>query len=125
MPLDKASGKKFLGLFNFFWWFVPSAVGILSPLTDHLKLVAKAFTMTNNAKKSFKLAKKALITAATLQHLRPDAWISLTSNASNTHIDRVLQQEEQRMWAQLGFFSWKLIGAELDYTTFNESSWGL
>ena len=118
-PTDKVSVQRFLGLFNFFRRFVPSAAKILAPLSDLLKLPPKDFVMNERALKAFNNAKQALCTAALLRHPVPGARLALTTDASDTHVGAVLQQWETGAWAPLGFFSRKLHGAQLNYATFD------
>ncbi len=54
-----------------------------------------------------------------LQHPAPNAELSLTTNASDTHIGGVMQQKSgDNLWP-LGFFSRKLTDTESCYSTFD------
>jgi hypothetical protein len=68
---------------------------------------------------AFQQAKAALTAAIPLSHAAPGAVISLATDASDTHVGGVLQQQVQGAWQPLGFFSRKLDSAESKYSTFD------
>jgi hypothetical protein len=57
---------------------------------------------------SFVAAKAALVATVPLAHPLPRAVLALATNASDTHVGAVLQQQVGQHWQPLGFFSKKL-----------------
>ncbi len=68
---------------------------------------------------AFAAAKAALITAVPLAHPLPRAVLALATDASNTHVGAVLQQQVCQYWQPLGFFSKKLSKTDVNYSTFD------
>ena len=64
-------------------------------------------------------AKIALANATLLHHPRDQAPTALTTDASNTAIGAVLEQEFQGTWRPIAFFSKKLQPAETCYSVFD------
>jgi RNase H-like domain found in reverse transcriptase len=92
-----ASVKKlqwFLGVINFYRQFLPGIASTLRPLTNALHGGGKSFVWSPPMSAAFEAAKGALAAATPLSHPRPDATISISSDASDTHIGAVLQQSE-------------------------------
>lgn len=56
----------------------------------------------------------------TLVHPDPSAKITLSEDASGSHIRAVLQQEVAGLWAPLTFYSKKLSSAESRYSAFDQ-----
>jgi hypothetical protein len=54
-----------------------------------------------------------------LQHPAPNAELSLTTDASATHIVGAMQQKSGDHWQPLGFFSHKLTDTESRNSTFD------
>jgi hypothetical protein len=65
------------------------------------------------------LAKEALVAAVPLAHPLPGVVLALATDASDTHIGAVLQQQVGQHWQPLGFFSKKLSKSEVNYSTFD------
>jgi len=68
---------------------------------------------------SFAAAKSILANVQTLVHPDPAARISLSVDASGSHVGAVLQQEVFGSWAPLAFYSKKLSASESRYSVFN------
>ena len=68
---------------------------------------------------SFAAAKSILANVPTLVHPDPSARISLSVDASGSHVGAVLQQEESGSWAPLAFYSKKLSTPECQYSAFD------
>jgi hypothetical protein len=115
-PQDIKQLQRFLSMVNFYCRFLPKCAQILKPLTDLLKGGAKKLEWTISA---FQNAKHLLTAAVPLQHLAPNAELSLATDASNTHIGGVMQQKSGDHWRPLGFFSLKLTDMESRYSTFD------
>jgi hypothetical protein len=74
---------------------------------------------TGFAQEAFQNAKRLLAAAVPLQHPASNAELSLATDASNTHIEGVMQQKSGDHWQPLGFFSRKLTDTESRYSTFD------
>jgi hypothetical protein len=70
------------------------------------------------------LAKEALVAAVPLAHPLPRAVLALATDASDTHVGAVLQQQVGQHWQPLGFFSKKLSKSEVNYSTFDRELLG-
>jgi hypothetical protein len=90
---------------NFYRCFLPNRAQVLKPLTDLLKGRAKTLQWTATAQEAFQRAKCLLAAAVPLQHLAPNAELSLATDASDTLIGGVMQQKSKDHWQPLGFFS--------------------
>jgi hypothetical protein len=60
-----------------------------------------------------------LVAAVPLAHPLPGAFLALATDASDTHVGAVLQQQVGQHWQPLGFFSKKLSKTEVNYSTFD------
>jgi transposase InsO family protein len=118
-PSDLKQLQRFLGLINFYRWFLPGIAGTLQPLTDLLRGNPKTLVWSESAAAAFCAAKAALTAATALVHPLPGAVISLATDASDTHIGGVLQQLSAGSWRPLAFFSRKLSSPESKYSTFD------
>ncbi len=118
-PTDIKQLQRFLGLINFYRRFLPAVARTLQPLTDLLKGLPKVLLWSPAADAAFVTAKAALVDAVPLCHPAPNAVLSLSVDASDSHIGGVLQQQVGRDWKPLAFFSKKLAPAEVKYSTFD------
>ena len=118
-PTEIKQLQKFLGMVNYYRRFLPGIARTLRPLTDSLAGQKKHLAWTAECTTAFEAAKSALISATRLTHPAPAATISLATDASDTHIGGVLQQWQQGGWRPLGFFSGKLSGTQMKYSTFD------
>jgi cytoskeleton-associated protein 5 len=108
--------QAFLGLFNFYYRFVPHAAAIVCLLTGTLQggqagtaKVAWSAAMDS----AFSKARTALADSALLDHPAAAAELSLVTDASSSHVGAVLQQRRRGQgWQPLGFFSHKLTATE-------------
>jgi hypothetical protein len=107
-PQDNKQLQHFLAMVNFYCCLLPKCAQILKPLTDFLKGGAKTLEWTVSAQEEFQNAKCLLAAAVHLQHPAPNAELSFTTDASDTHIGGVIQQKSRDNWRPLGFFSRKL-----------------
>ena len=69
--------------------------------------------------KSFAAAKTVLSKVPSLVHPDPAARISVSVDASGSHIGAVLQQDVSGSWAPLSFYSKKLSASESKYSAFD------
>ena len=96
------------GILNFYRRFIQAAARLLHPLTEALKGKPSTLTWNLEMNQSFAAAKSILANVPTLVHPDPSAWISLSVDASGSHVGAVLQQEVSSSWAPLAFYSKKL-----------------
>jgi hypothetical protein len=118
-PADIKQLQRFLGLINFYRRFLPAVARTLQPLTDLLKGSPKVLVWSPAAEAAFVAAKAALVAAVPLCHPAPNAVLSLSVDASDSHVGGVLQQQVGKGWKPLAFFSKKLAPAEVKYSTFD------
>jgi len=118
-PADIKALQRFLSMVNFYRPFLPSIARTLQPLTDLLWGNPKVLVWSPAASAAFKASKMVLISAVPLVHPAPQVVLSLTVDASDTHVGGVLQQHTVRGWQLLAFFSKKLTVAEVKYSTFD------
>lgn len=104
--------RGFLGTIHFYRKFVKNAAEILAPLNKLLEGPKVKNTTpiieTPELLQAFNDAKRALADATLLAHPVIDAPWAIFSDASNTAIEAVLQQQVQGKWQPLAFFSKKL-----------------
>ena len=77
---------------NFYRRFLPGIARTLQPLTAALAGNPKSLTWLPCMSAAFMAAKAALVAAVPLAHPKPDACLSLVTDASDTHVGAVLQQ---------------------------------
>ncbi len=97
---------------NFYRRFIPDIAVVLEPLTAALKGGKKTLQWSPHLDATFNKSKQVLAGVVPVAHPAPDAAISVATDASETHIGGVLQQQVRGSWQPLGFFSRKLNVAE-------------
>ena len=110
-------------MINFYRRFIPNAALHQAPLnallTDSVK-GAQPVTLGVKEVEAFVACKKGLCDAALLAHPNCNAKLSLVTDASDTAIGAVLQQQTRGKGAEpLAFFSRKLNPAQLKYSTYD------
>ncbi len=115
--------RKFLGMINFYRRFVKNAASIQAPLHVYLRNSKKndktPISWTNEAEEAFSQCKSELSSAALLAHPSENASLRLTTDASDTAMGAVLEQEVKGDWQPLGFFSKKLTNTQRRYSTYD------
>ena len=106
-------------MINFYRRFLRSAAKVLAPLSNALKGPGKSLQWTPVLDSAFFAAKQLLSAVPVLTHPGPGAAVSLSVDASNSHVGPVLQQKLHGSWAPLAFFSKKLSSAESKYSAFD------
>jgi hypothetical protein len=101
---------------NFYRRFTPGIAKVLEPLTTELKGGKKTLQWSPHLDAAFNKSKQVLKNAVPLAHPAPDAAIAVATDASDTHIGGVLNQQVEGSWQPLGFFSRK--GTSINYLTF-------
>jgi hypothetical protein len=111
--------QRFLGMINFYRRFLPGVAGTLRPLTAALSGNPKALPWTPDMENAFAAAKASLVAAVPLAHPLPEAVLALDTDASDTHVGAVLQQQGGQHRQPLGFFRKKLSNTEVIFSTFD------
>lgn len=107
--------QSFLGIANYYRKFIAGLAGIVTPLTDLLRQPV-SWTWESPQEEAFCRLKEALSAAPVLTY--PDFTKQfVTTDASDTAVGAVLQQEGEHGRQPVAFFSRKLKGAELSWTT--------
>lgn len=124
-PTSIKTIQQFVGMVNYYHRFIPGLAELLQPIHAHLATLlkmpktAKNFFWTDVCKESFYKVKSALANATLLAHPLNNGTFSITTDASNTAIGAVLQQQKDGCWEPLAFFSKKLQPAEIKYSAFD------
>ena len=93
-PQDVHGLQRFLGMINFYRFFLPRIASTLRPLTDALARNPRVLNWSQELQDAFDRAKSALSSAVSLPHPSPSAEVSLVTDASNTHMGAALQQNQ-------------------------------
>ena len=136
--------ERFLGLYVFYHRFVPKAAELLRPLYEAMvvdvppggktKAAAtsarprrpkKKLVWSEGTSEAFRKAKEAMVKATQLSYPVAGAKLALTTDASDTAIGAVLEQLVEGSWQPLGFFSRKLRGPQLRYSTYDRELLGI
>jgi hypothetical protein len=118
-PADCKALQRFLSMMNFYHRFLPGIAETLRPLTAALSGNPKVLSWQPAMETAFAATKAALVAAVPLAHPLPGFALALATNASDTHVGAVLQQQVGQHWQLLGFFSKKLSKTEVNYSTFD------
>ncbi|GFR61863.1 Pol polyprotein [Elysia marginata] len=108
-------------MINFYHRFIPHAASFLLPLHDalHKTQPRQVISWTAEIEAAITSCKAALAEACMLSHPKPDAQISVTTDASDQTVGAVLEQYVQGVWQPLAFFSKRLSPPEQKYSTFD------
>ena len=119
-PTTRRELQRFLGMLNFYRRFLRNAAGVIKPLTDALcGKPTSRLKWSEECAVAFRLAKQLLADAVELHHPVPGAPLSLTVDASGTHVGAVLSQLVAGEQQPLAFFSSKLNEAQQNYSAFD------
>ena len=127
-PASQRKLREFLGLVNFYHRFIPNCAHTLSPLNSLLGKAYKSdkeLKWNNSAVSSFNTIKESLAQATLLSHPKPDASLSIATDASDLAVGAVLQQFVHGSWQPLAYFSRTLSPTEKRYSTFNRELLGI
>ncbi|CAB0001535.1 unnamed protein product, partial [Nesidiocoris tenuis] len=114
--------RSFLGAINYYRRFVRRSSASQAPLHEYLKGKHKRtdrIEWTPDLQAAFDRCKSDLANATLLVHPRADLPLVLKVDASDVAIGGVLEQIRDSLAEPLGFFSRKLGGAELRYSTYD------
>lgn len=115
--------RQFLGTLNFYRRFVPGAAKDQAELNDVLrgpKTKGKTpVKWTPQLEQAFRNCKETLADATMLAHPKTKAQITLTTDASDTALGAVIQQQVDNEWQPLSFMSKKLNPAQKKYSPYD------
>ncbi len=120
LPENVKQLRRYLGMINFYQRFVPNAARILDKLYSAASgSNNKKITWTDELLNIFNESKTILSKAVPLHHPEPGAQLILSSDASDTAVGAVLEQNSAKGTRPLAYFSKKLSSAERNYSTFD------
>lgn len=113
--------RRFLGMINFYHRFILNCAATLQPLKNLLQRRNKDITLEGDALRAFHTAKATLANFTRLSHINDDlrTRLSLTTDASDTGVGVVVEQEFNSQHKPITFFSAKLSPAQRKYSTFS------
>lgn len=115
--------QRFLGCLNFFRRFLPHIAKHQVCLTSYLKGAKKndrtKLDWSDNAEGEFKICKELIANAVLLAHPKPDAELTLHTDASDYAIGATLSQIVDQTSQPLAFFSRKLSPTEQNYSAYD------
>ncbi len=97
----------------------------LHSLISSAKPKTQTFAWNDSALASFNATKDALANASLLSYPQSDAPTCLMTDASDTAVGAVLQQNINGKWNPISFFSRKITPAETRYSTFDRELLGV
>ena len=119
-PTTQRKLREFLGLVNFYHCFIPHCADILQPLHTLLASAHKTILQWNDKSlEAFSTIKQAIAEVSLLFHPHTDAPTNIMTDASDTAVGAVLQQQINDEWKPIAFFSKRLKPAETRYSTFD------
>ena len=119
-PTTQRKLREFLGLVNFYHRFIPHCANILQPLHNLLANAHKTILQWNDESvTAFSTIKQAIVDVSLLSHPHSDAPTNIMTDASDTAVGAVLQQQIKDEWKPIAFFSKILKPAETRYSTFD------
>ena len=120
-PTTKRKLREFLGLINFCHRFIPHCAETLQPLHNLLTTAHKNCNLqwTEQSLQCFSKIKQLIADVSLLTYPHSDAPTNIMTDASDTAVGAVLQQQINNEWKPIAFFSKKLKPAETRYSTFD------
>lgn len=115
--------RRFLEILNFYRRFTKKATHIQAPLNKFLQGVQRKdkrpVRWTSESLQAFSECKQLLAEATLLAHPHEGANLVLTTDASDTAMGAILEQEKDNLLQPLGFFSRKFTAAQKNYSTYD------
>ncbi|KAL7723540.1 hypothetical protein ACLKA6_000128, partial [Drosophila palustris] len=124
-PLPKVAKelRRFLAMINFYRRFLPKAITHQAPLVQLIpgnkKNDSSPIAWTEETIKHFEECKHSLATATLLVHPSADAFLSLSTDASDIAVGAVLHQVVNKEFQPMGVFSVKLTDTQRKYSTYD------
>lgn len=120
VPTHGKKIREFLGLVNFYRYFIPHGAAFLQSLNSLLAKEGKSAAVTWNdaADQAFEKVKESLAHAGVLAHPKSNAPSSVMVDAPDIAVGAVFEQFVDGTWRSISFFSEHLIPTECRYSTF-------
>ncbi|UYV81862.1 K02A2.6-like [Cordylochernes scorpioides] len=123
-PKNIKGVRSFLGLVNYYRRFIPQAGDLLAPLNDLLKNGRK-FLWESVHQEAFDQVIARLTSSPILVHPDPNKPYLLYTDASGIAVGACLCQEEDGASKPIAYFSKKLHGPELRYSTIEKETFAI
>ena len=114
-PHNQKTVKSFLGLCNYYRFFVPNYAKIAGPLYKLLKKDIP-FDWTNGCENAFEVIKEALTSAPLLIHLDIGGHFHVLSDTSDTACGAAVCHQMNGLYRPVAYWGTTLRDAELNYT---------
>ncbi|XP_073821522.1 uncharacterized protein [Musca autumnalis] len=115
--------RRFIGVINYYRRCIPHAAHQQAPLNELVgnskKNDKRKVPWTTESENAFEICKRSLGEATMLAHPAPDLELALVTDASDSAIGAVLEQNFNGTWRPLGFYSCKLSKSEKSYSTYD------
>lgn len=115
--------RRFIGVINYYRRCIPHAAHQQAPLNELVgnskKNDKRKVPWTPELETAFETCKQNLCEATMLAHPAPDLELALVTDASDTAVGAVLEQNFNGIWRPLGFYSSKLLKSEKAYSTYD------
>ena len=118
MPKTIKQIQSFLGLTNFYWWFIHHYSELAIPLHSlTMKKAKESFNgLTEAAKQAFDQLKLAFTTAPVLRHFDPLLPSTLITDASDYAFTSILlQPDTKQLLHPISYYSWNFSPAKINY----------
>lgn len=133
LPRTITQLRGFLGLTNYYSCYVKNYADLAAPLMELLQVKRqegkkgsqKPVQWNENAEMAFHKLKKVLTESLELFQVDPDCPFVLRTDASEWAIGAVLEQERNRQWVPVGFFSRKLAGSQRNWTAREKETYAI
>ena len=121
LPRSQRKLREFLGLINYYHRFIPHCAQLLHQLHALLSHTQTDTELpwSDDSIAAFEQAKAALAGTTLLSHPKPDAVVTIMSNASDIAVGAVLQLVTDSQWQPIAYFSRKLSPTEHHYSTYD------
>lgn len=123
LPSTAKDLRRFIAMCNFYRRFMPHAAQHQAPIqaliVGNKRNDKSPVNWTPEAEAAFEQCKQDLIGATCLVHPAPHAELTLTTDASDTAVGAVLQQNADGHLQPLGFYSKRLTEAQKKYSTYD------
>ncbi|XP_073831557.1 uncharacterized protein [Musca autumnalis] len=102
--------RRFIGVINYYRRCIPHAAHQQAPLNELVgnskKNDKRKVPWTTESENAFEICKRSLCEATMLAHPAPDLELALVTDASDSAIGAVLEQNFNGTWIPLGFYSY-------------------
>ena len=120
LPRSQCKLREFLGLINYYHRFIPHCAQVLQPLhalLSHMQTDTE-LQWSDDSLAAFERAKAALADATLLSLPKPDAVVTIMSDASDIAVGAMLQVADGQ-WQPIAYFSRKMPPTERRYSTYD------